>query len=100
METEFSSPEAAGTTTGVNSLTLGPSVAQREATLNNLLLNASGPVEVFGYSQSSTIASLEMSQLYNKDPNAPVSFILVGYPSNPDAGFLEPFVGGSIPSFG
>jgi PE-PPE domain len=41
-----------------------------------------------------------MSQLYNEDPNAPVSFVLVGDPSNPDGGFLERFVGGSIPSFG
>ncbi len=41
-----------------------------------------------------------MTQLHNEDPSAPVSFVLVGDPSNPDGGFLERFVGGSIPSFG
>ena len=89
--------------TGVNSLTLDPSVAQGEATLNNAIMQqiANGPVEVFGYSQSSTIASLEMSQLATQHVSpSDVSFILVGDPSNPDGGMLERFVGASIPSFG
>jgi hypothetical protein len=96
----LTTPEGLYPITGVNSLTLDPSVAQGVETLNNVLENAKAPVDVFGYSQSSTIASLEMSQLHNEDPTAPVSFILVGDPSNPDGGFLERFVGGSIPSFG
>ncbi len=96
----LTTPEGLYPITGVNSLTLDPSVAQGVETLNNVLQNAKAPVDVFGYSQSSTIASLEMSQLHNEDPTAPVSFILVGDPSNPDGGFLERFVGGTIPSFG
>ena len=96
----LTTPEGLYPITGVNSLPLDPSVAQGVETLNNVLLNAKAPVDVFGYSQSSTIASLEMTQLHNEDPTAPVNFILVGDPSNPDGGFLERFVGGTIPSFG
>ncbi len=96
----LTTPEGLYPITGINSLPLDPSVALGEQTLNNALTTTKGPIEVFGYSQSSTIASLEMSQLHTEDPNAPVSFILVGDPSNPDGGFLERFVGGSIPSFG
>lgn len=52
-------------------------------------------VTVFGYSQSSTIASLEMEQL---DPSGtpsklPISFVLIGDPSNPNGGLLERFNG-------
>jgi PE-PPE domain len=42
-----------------------------------------------------------MSQLAAEHvPSSDVSFILVGDPSNPNGGFLERFVGGSLPSFG
>ncbi|HEX7323627.1 MAG TPA: PE-PPE domain-containing protein [Mycobacterium sp.] len=52
-------------------------------------------VTVFGYSQSSTIASLEMQQL---DPSGtpsdlPVQFVLIADPSNPNGGLLERFNG-------
>ncbi|HEX7321669.1 MAG TPA: PE-PPE domain-containing protein [Mycobacterium sp.] len=52
-------------------------------------------VTVFGYSQSSTIASLEMQQL---DPSGtpsdlPVQFVLIGDPSAPNGGILERFNG-------
>jgi hypothetical protein len=100
----LTTPEGLYPITGVKSLTLDTSVAQGEATLNNAIMQqiADGNhVDVFGYSQSSTISSLEMSQLAaNNVPSNDVSFILVGDPSNPDGGFLERFVGGSIPSFG
>jgi hypothetical protein len=52
--------------TGVNSLTIDTSVAQGVATLNNAIMQqiADGNhVDVFGYSQSSAISSMEMSQL-------------------------------------
>jgi hypothetical protein len=99
----LTTPEGLYPITGVNSLPLDPSVAIGESTLDKQILQQVGlgnHVDVFGYSQSSTIASLEMTQLHNEDPTAPVSFTLVGDPSNPDGGFLERFVGGSIPSFG
>jgi len=79
-------------------------VAQGVATLNNAILQqitAGNHVDVFGYSQSSTVSSLVMSQLAAEHvPSSDVSFILVGDPSNPNGGFLERFVGGSIPSLG
>ena len=99
----MTTPEGLYPITGVNSLTLDTSVAQGEATLNNAIMQqiANGHVDVFGYSPSPTIASLEMSQLATQDVSpSDVSFILVGDPSNPDGGMLERFVGASIPSFG
>jgi hypothetical protein len=99
----LTTPEGLYPITGVKSLTLDPSVAQGEATLNNAIMQQIGEgnhVDVFGFSQSSTISSLEMSQLHSEDPTAPLNFILVGDPNNPDGGMLERFVGASIPSFG
>jgi PE-PPE domain len=54
--------------------------------------------DVFGYSQSSTISSLEMQLL---DPSGtpstdPVNFLLVGDPSNPNGGLLERFDGATL----
>jgi len=101
----LTTPEGLYPVTGVNTLPLDSSVAQGEATLNNAIqyqVNDLGNhVEVFGYSQSSVISSLLMSQLQTEgiSPND-VSFTLVGDPNNPDGGMLERFVGLSIPSFG
>jgi hypothetical protein len=100
----LTTPEGLYPVTGVNTLPLDSSVAQGEATLNNTIMQqiADGNhVKVFGYSQSSTISSLEMSQLAaNGVPSSDVNFVLVGDPNNPDGGMLERFDGLSITSFG
>jgi len=100
----LTTPEGLYPVTGVNTLPFDSSVTQGEATLDNAILQqvADGNhVEVFGYSQSSTIASLEMSQLHAEGVSpSDVSFVLVGDPNNPDGGLLERFAGLSIPSFG
>jgi len=100
----LTTPEGLYPITGVNSLTFNVSVTQGAATLNNaiqFLVGAGNHVDVFGYSQSSTIASLVMSQLAAEHvPSNAVSFILTGDPNNPNGGLLERFVGGSIPSLG
>jgi hypothetical protein len=100
----LTTPEGLYPVTGVNSLTVDPSVAQGVATLNNAILQqiaGGNHVDVFGYSQSSAISSMEMSRLAAEHvPSSDVSFILVGDPSNPDGGFAERFVGLSFPSFG
>jgi hypothetical protein len=100
----LTTPEGLYPITGVNTLKINNSVTQGVATLNNAILqqvNAGNHVDVFGYSQSSTISSLLMSQLAAEHvPPSDVSFILVGDPSNPNGGFLERFVSVSAPSFG
>ncbi|WP_293052803.1 PE-PPE domain-containing protein [Mycobacterium sp.] len=100
----LTTPEGLYPVTGVNTLPFDSSVTQGEATLNNAIsqqIAAGNHVEVFGYSQSSTIASLEMSQLHAAGVSpSDVSFVLVGDPNNPDGGLLERFAGLSIPSFG
>jgi hypothetical protein len=55
----LTTPEGLYAITGVNSLTLDPSVATGESTLNNAILAQIGTshVDVFGYSQSSTLSS-------------------------------------------
>jgi PE-PPE domain-containing protein/PE family protein len=100
----LTTPEGLYPVTGISTLKLNNSVAQGVATLNNAILQqiaVGNHVDVFGYSQSSTVSSLLMSQLAAEHvPPGDVSFILVGDPSNPNGGFLERFVGGSLPSFG
>ncbi len=100
----LTTPEGLYPVTGVNTLPLDSSVAQGEATLNNAIMQqiADGNhVDVFGYSQSTVISSLLMSQLSAEHVNpSDVSFTLVGDPNNPDGGMLERFIGLSLPSFG
>lgn len=100
----LTTPEGLYPITGVNSLTFNTSVTQGVATLFAAITHqiaAGHHVDVFGYSQSSTVASLVMSQLAaHHVPSSDVSFILVGNPNNPNGGFLERFVGGVIPSLG
>ena len=100
----LTTPEGLYPVTGVNTLPLDSSVAQGEATLNNAIMQqiADGNhVEVFGYSQSSIISSMEMSQLQSEGvSSSDVNFVLVGDPNNPDGGMLERFDGLSIASFG
>lgn len=57
--------------------------------------NAAGDTStVFGYSQSATIASLEMAKLQAEGlGGSPVQFLLIGDPSAPNGGILERFSG-------
>jgi hypothetical protein len=61
-------------------------------------------LQIFGYSQSAVIASLEMANLQAEGvptgPNSPVSFLIVGDPMNPNGGFYERFAGLNLPSVG
>jgi hypothetical protein len=61
-------------------------------------------LQIFGYSQSAVIASLEMANLQAEGvptgPNSPVSFLIVGDPMNPNGGFYERFAGLNVPSLG
>ncbi|WP_428342837.1 PE-PPE domain-containing protein [Mycobacterium sp.] len=99
----LTTPEGLYPVTGVNTLPIDSSVAQGVTTLDREISNAPAGdrVEVFGYSQSTVIATEELSRLTGEgvDPSK-VNFILVGDPNNPDGGLLERFVGLSIPSFG
>ncbi len=100
----LTTPEGLYPVTGVNSLPFDTSLATGVTTLDRAImqqLDLGKHVDVFGYSQSSSISSVEMSQLHGEgvSPND-VSFVLVGDPNNPDGGMLERFVGASIPSFG
>jgi hypothetical protein len=68
---------------------------------SNLLANHASTV--FGWSQSSTIASLVMHQLDPTGqpmPNAGLQFVLVGNPSAPNGGILERFAGLNLPTLG
>jgi hypothetical protein len=66
--------------------------------------NPPTPIQIFGYSQSAVIASLEMANLQAEGvptgPNSPVSFLIVGDPMNPNGGFYERFAGLQLPSLG
>lgn len=100
----LTTPEGLYPITGVNSLRFDTSLTQGVATLYSAILHqisVGNHVDVFGYSQSSTLSSLVMSQLAaDHVPSGDVSFILVGDPNNPNGGFLERFVGGFVPSLG
>ncbi|MCQ4361958.1 PPE family protein [Mycobacterium gordonae] len=99
-------PESLYPITGVRNLTFDPSVAQGVAILHSAVtqqLADGNNVHVFGFSQSATIASLEMSRLAaSVAPPTPaqVSFTLLGNPSNPNGGIATRFPGVSLPAFG
>lgn len=84
---------------GLKELPYDTSVAQGVTILNNELqqqLAAGNDVTVFGYSQSSTIASLEMRDILDGTagihPSAgQLAFVLTGDPNNPNGGLLERF---------
>lgn len=98
-------PEEFYPVTGINNLPLDTSVSEGLTILNNTIapqLDAGQPVDVFGISQSSVIASLEMEQL---DPagtpsGLPAQFVLVDNLMNPNGGIFERFDGLSLPSLG
>lgn len=92
-------PEGLYPMTGVKQLPFDTSVAQGVTILNDTLqrqLATGTDVTVFGWSQSSTVSSLEMANIVNgsagihPDPGQ-LSFVLVGDPNNPNGGMFERF---------
>jgi PE-PPE domain len=106
----LTTPEQLYPVTGVNSLPIDTSIAQGTTILNNAIdqqIAAGNNVVVFGYSQSSMVASQEMAQLAaSGNPPSPsqLSFVLVGDGVNPNGGLTTRFeVPGaplSLPSLG
>ena len=94
---------------GPHALTYDASVAQGVIDLNDAIkeqLAGGNDVTVLGYSQSSTVATLEMQDILNDsagiDPSSDqLKFVLLGDPNNPNGGLLERFdlPAGSSPSF-
>jgi hypothetical protein len=78
---------------------LSSSVGQGMAILESTIAANAGAGDtstVFGYSQSSTIASYVMQQLdpnSNPEPDSGLNFLLIGDPSAPNGGLLERFAG-------
>ncbi|OBH85350.1 MULTISPECIES: PE-PPE domain-containing protein [unclassified Mycobacterium] len=97
-------PEQFWPITGLGSETFGKSVYQGMATLNSAILTqtaAGNHVVVVGYSQSATIASLEMRYLQAlpaalRPSQDLLNFVLLADPNNPMGGILTHF----IPGFG
>ncbi|MCV7177383.1 PE-PPE domain-containing protein [Mycolicibacterium sphagni] len=106
----LTTPEQFYPVTGVKSLTPDTSIALGLSILDNAItqqLADGNRVVVFGYSQSSMIASQLMAQLATaNNPPSPsqLSFVLVGDESNPNGGLIARFeVPGaplSLPSLG
>ncbi|SOJ56676.1 PE family protein PE3 [Mycobacterium simulans] len=100
-------PENLFPTSGIFNMTFDVSVAEGVAILDNAIKQqiAHSDVVVFGYSQSATIASLEMRQLAalpaGERPSVDqLSFVLVGDPNNPNGGLFSRFDGLRLPSLG
>jgi hypothetical protein len=97
-------PEQFWPVTGINSELFGKSVYQGFATLNSAILSQTtlgNKVVVVGYSQSATIASLEMRYLQAlpaalRPSQDLLNFVLLADPNNPMGGILTHF----IPGFG
>ncbi|MGO9509145.1 MAG: PE family protein [Mycobacterium sp.] len=101
----LTTPEQLYPLTGVKSPLLNPSVSQGVTILNDAILQAyqagTTPINVFGFSQSAVISSLEMPKLVAAGiPSSAVNFVLIGDPMNPNGGVLARFPGLSIPSLG
>ncbi len=91
-------PEGLYPLTGIKDLTFDVSAARGLTILDNAITAAFGQlnatsVNVFGYSQSAVIASMEMKALdpTNTPSSIPLNFTLVGNPSNPNGGLLARF---------
>jgi PE-PPE domain/PE family len=98
-------PEQLFPITGLRSMTLDQSVRQGLTILNKAIFQAydSGitPINVFGYSQSAVIASLEMQKLVAAGiPSTDVNFVLIGDPMNPNGGMFTRFPGLGLPHLG
>lgn len=106
-------PEGLYPLTGVKSLTFNTSVSQGLTILNNAIQSLATPgsgnqINVFGYSQSAAIVSLEMHAL--NPTNTPggsllpsgvnLNITLVGDVANPNGGLLARLPGLSLPSLG
>src|ERR1700744_5324385 len=104
----ISTPEGLYPLTGIKDLSFDISAARGLTILDNAIHTAfntgSTQVNIFGYSQSAVIASLEMHALnpFNMPGGSPLNlnFTLVGAPSNPNGGLLTRFPGLSLPSLG
>jgi hypothetical protein len=87
----------------LGNMTFGQSVAKGVGLLNNainsLLSDPSNSAVVFGYSQSATIATNEITALMaaGSPYQGQLSFMLIGDPNNPVGGILERFPGFYIP---
>ncbi|ORV65038.1 hypothetical protein AWC07_14095 [Mycobacterium gastri] len=96
-------PEQYWPLTGLTSLTVGQSMVQSARVLNDAIMAQNGnPTLVFGYSQSASVATLEMRHLMtlpaDQRPTADqLSFVLAANPNRPNGGFLERFHGLYIP---
>ncbi len=99
-------PDELYPSSGVHNLPLDTSVAQGLTILDNAIrqqISAGNNLVIFGYSQSSTIATLEMRQLAMlpaaiRPPTDQLSFLLVADPNNPNGGLFERFTGLRFPS--
>jgi hypothetical protein len=101
----LTTPEQLYPLTGVKSLPLDKSLSQGVTILNNAIMQAYSngitPVNVFGYSQSAVIASLEMPNLVAAGvPSTAVNFVLIGDPMNPNGGVFARFPGLTFPTLG
>ncbi|OIN78634.1 PE family protein [Mycobacterium malmoense] len=108
----LATPEGLYPLTGVKDLTLDISLARGLTILNNqiqsLVSSGTNTINVFGYSQSAIIASLEMQVLNPTNtpggsllpPGVGLNFSLIGDPANPNGGLLSRFPGLSLPSLG
>jgi PE-PPE domain len=84
---------------GEPSLTFGESVNQGVSELNSVIVPAltggANDVSVLGYSQSATVATVEMNDLINNTPAnvnlSDLSFTLLGDPNSPIGGILDRF---------
>jgi hypothetical protein len=104
-------PEGLYPLTGVKSLTFDASVSQGLTILNNAIQSLATPgntINVFGYSQSAAIVSLEMQALNPTNTlggsllpsGVHLNITLVGDVSNPNGGALTRFPGLNLTSLG
>jgi hypothetical protein len=101
----LTTPEQLYPLTGAKTLPLDQSLSQGVTILNNAIMQAYSngitPINVFGYSQSAVIASLEMPNLVAAGiPSTDVNFVLIGDPMNPNGGVFARFPGLTVPSLG
>ncbi len=104
----LSTPEGLYPLTGVKDLTLDESAARGQTILDNAIHTAYSAgfknINIFGYSQSATISSMEMNYLHNTPGALPtdlkLSFTLIGDPSNPNGGLLARFPGLTLSPLG
>jgi PE-PPE domain/PE family len=106
-------PEGLYPLTGVKSLTFNQSVSQGLTIVNNAIQSLASPgsgnqINIFGYSQSAAIVSMEMHALNPTNTlggsllpdGVSLNITLVGDVSNPNGGLLARFPGLSMPSLG